>query len=83
MYMCCVSKLRAISTVSLVLQEDMLDSRRTEFQKSIEKLYSWDGFVEALDKKKMVLTPWCVVHSAFLGACTVSLPYVIDVYKYT
>lgn len=41
------------------IQEDMLDSRRTEFQKSIEKLYSWDGFVEALDKKKMVLTPWC------------------------
>ena len=39
-------------------QEDMLRERRQEFEDSIETLTSWDGFVTALDNKKMVLTPW-------------------------
>ena len=42
----------------LVLQDDMLTERRKEFNASITTLTSWDGFVEALDEKKMVLTPW-------------------------
>ena len=36
----------------------MLNTRRQEFNNSIEELTSWDGFVAALDRKKMVLTPW-------------------------
>ena len=46
------------------MQEDMLKTRRAEFDSSIEKLTSWDGFLDALDRKKMVLTPWYVVHPA-------------------
>ncbi len=40
------------------LQEDMLQKRRDEFDNSIVTLTSWDGFVKALDEKKMVMTPW-------------------------
>jgi len=36
----------------------MLQTRRDEFEDSIEELSSWDGFVKALDNKKMVRTPW-------------------------
>ena len=36
----------------------MLFKKREEFQNSIVELTSWDGFVEALDNKKMVMTPW-------------------------
>ena len=46
------------------MQEDMLNARRDEFENSIEKLTSWDGFLDALDRKKMILTPWYAVHSA-------------------
>ncbi|DBA82977.1 TPA: hypothetical protein ACH3X1_006755 [Trebouxia sp. C0004] len=41
------------------IQEDMLQTRRKEFDNSIVELTSWDGFVKALDDKKMVRTPWC------------------------
>jgi len=44
--------------VYLSLQEDMLQTRRKEFENSIVELTSWDGFVKALDDKKMVRTPW-------------------------
>ncbi len=44
--------------VCLSLQEDMLQARRKEFNNSIVELTSWDGFVKALDDKKMVRTPW-------------------------
>ena len=44
--------------VCLSLQEDMLQTRRDEFEDSVEELTSWDGFVKALDNKKMVRTPW-------------------------
>lgn len=36
----------------------MLRMRRQEFDQSIERLTSWEGFVEALDRRRMVLTPW-------------------------
>ena len=45
-------------SVRLSLQEDMLQARRDEFENSIVELTSWDGFVQALDNKKMVRTPW-------------------------
>ena len=45
-----------------VKQGDMLNARRKEFDNSIEKLTTWDGFVDALNKKKMVMTPWYAVH---------------------
>ena len=55
----CVSHLQA---EPLQMQEDMLNTRRDEFENSIEKLTSWDGFLDALDRKKMVMTPWYAVH---------------------
>ena len=45
------------------MQEDMLKTRQDEFENSIEKLTSWNGFLDALDRKKMVMTPWYAVHS--------------------
>ena len=47
----------------------MLKARREEFENSIERLTSWDGFLDALDRKKMVLTPWYAVHSAVFLIC--------------
>ncbi|KAL3156197.1 hypothetical protein ABBQ32_012481 [Trebouxia sp. C0010 RCD-2024] len=49
------------------IQDDMLATRREEFEDSIVECKSWDGFVEALDNKKMVQTPWYAVFSAILG----------------
>ena len=57
----CVSHIQA---EPLNTQEDMLTARRDEFQNSIERLTSWDGFLDALNRKKMVLTPWYATSSA-------------------
>ena len=38
----------------------MLKRKREQFDDSIETLTSWDGFVDALNRKKMVMTPWWV-----------------------
>lgn len=43
---------------SLWLQEDMLSLRRAEFEDRLKTHYTWDGFVDLLDQKKMVKTPW-------------------------
>lgn len=51
----------------MAMQDDMLATRREEFEDSIVECKSWDGFVEALDNKKMVQTPWYAVFSAILG----------------
>lgn len=49
-----------LKVTSRLLQDDMLHKKREEFERSIVKMTSWDGFVAALDDKKMVMTPWCV-----------------------
>ncbi|QDZ18022.1 prolyl-tRNA ligase [Chloropicon primus] len=41
------------------IQKDMLESARAEFNESIVRVTNWDGFVPALDAKKMILAPWC------------------------
>lgn len=41
------------------MQADMLARAVEKRNASIVTCTSWDGFVEALDDKKMVLTPWC------------------------
>ena len=41
------------------MQADMLARATEKRNASIVTCTSWDGFVEALDAKKMVLTPWC------------------------
>ena len=58
LYLLCYHSI-SCSCVCLSLQEDMLQNRREEFENSIVELTSWDGFVKALDDKKMVRTPWC------------------------
>lgn len=41
------------------IHNDMLKKASEERDASIVKLTSWEGFIEALDSKKMVLAPWC------------------------
>ena len=41
------------------MQADMLARATKRRNESVVTVTSWDGFVEALDDKKMVLTPWC------------------------
>ncbi len=38
----------------------MLARARAEFDSCIEKALTWDDFMAALDRKHMVLAPWCV-----------------------
>ena len=39
----------------------MLARARAEFDSSIERTLTWDDFMAALDRKHMVLAPWCVL----------------------
>lgn len=57
-----------ISTVSLVeqvkdllddIQNSLYDSAKKRRDACIEKVETWDQFIEALGKKKMILAPWC------------------------
>ena len=41
------------------MQADMLARATQRRNESVVTVTSWDGFVEALDECKMVLTPWC------------------------
>ena len=41
-------------------QDDMLARARAEFNSCIETATTWDDFMGALDRKHMVLAPWCV-----------------------
>mmetsp|Transcript_3874 Transcript_3874/g.15778 ORF Transcript_3874/g.15778 Transcript_3874/m.15778 type:complete len:616 (-) Transcript_3874:51-1898(-) len=41
------------------MQADMLERATEKRNASVVTCTSWDGFVEALDDCKMILTPWC------------------------
>ena len=41
------------------MQADMLQRATEKRNASVVTCTSWDGFVEALDDCKMILTPWC------------------------
>ena len=41
------------------VQQDMFNRAKEVRDANIIKLTSWDGFVAALDEKKLILTPWC------------------------
>ena len=41
------------------MQADMLKRATKKRNESVVTCTTWYGFVEALDDKKMVLTPWC------------------------
>lgn len=43
----------------LLLQADMLAKARAEFDSCIERVYNFDEFMAALDRKHMCLAPWC------------------------
>ena len=42
-----------------LLQADMLAKARAEFDACIERVYDFDQFMAALDRKHMCLAPWC------------------------
>jgi len=41
------------------IQKDMFERAKAVRDANIVKLTSWDGFVAALDDKKLIMTPWC------------------------
>lgn len=41
------------------IQKDMFERARKIRDENIVSLTSWDGFIEALDAKKLIMTPWC------------------------
>ena len=41
------------------VQADMLRRATEKRNAAVTTCMNWDGFVEALDQKKMILTPWC------------------------
>lgn len=43
----------------VTVQQDMFNRAKETRDNSIIRLTSWDGFIDALDAKKLILTPWC------------------------
>ena len=43
----------------------MLARARAQFDSSIERALTWEDFKAALDRKHMVLAPWCVLKGGF------------------
>eukprot|EP01071_Lankesteria_metandrocarpae_P009665 Lankesteria_metandrocarpae@DN5234_c0_g1_i1.p2 len=41
------------------MQKEMLSSARARMEESIAKVTEWEGVVPALNKKMMVMAPWC------------------------
>ncbi|XP_017229814.1 proline--tRNA ligase, cytoplasmic [Daucus carota subsp. sativus] len=41
------------------IQKSLFDSAKEKRDACIEKVATWDQFIEALGKKKMILAPWC------------------------
>lgn len=41
------------------IQKDMFERAKKVRDENIVSLTSWDGFIEALDAKKLIMTPWC------------------------
>lgn len=41
------------------IQQNLFDLAKEKRDACIEKVKTWDEFVEALGKKKMILAPWC------------------------
>jgi len=41
------------------IQNEMFERAKKTRDESIVKLTSWDGFITALDDRKLILTPWC------------------------
>lgn len=41
------------------IQKSLYDSAKQKRDACIEKVQTWDQFIEALGKKKMILAPWC------------------------
>ena len=41
------------------MQAEMFARAKAKRDAAVVTVTSWDGFVAALDEKKMVLTPWC------------------------
>lgn len=43
------------------IQKEMLESARAVRDKSIAQVFKWEDFVPALDKRCMIIAPWCEV----------------------
>ncbi|KAE8723235.1 Class II aaRS and biotin synthetases superfamily protein isoform 2 [Hibiscus syriacus] len=41
------------------IQQNLFDAAKQKRDACIEVVKTWDGFVEALGKKKLILAPWC------------------------
>ena len=41
------------------IQTEMLERARGNFNACLERATNWEGFMAALDRKHMVLAPWC------------------------
>jgi len=41
------------------VQNDMFERAKKQRDENIVRLTSWDGFISALDEKKLIMTPWC------------------------
>lgn len=41
------------------IQKTLFDSAKEKRDACIEKVATWEQFIDALGKKKMILAPWC------------------------
>jgi hypothetical protein len=61
-----------VEKIGETMQKGLLEKARKEHDSCIAVADNWDDFVTALNKKKMVLAPWCdeVVCFSSLQFCT-------------
>ncbi|KAG4302182.1 hypothetical protein PCK1_001454 [Pneumocystis canis] len=49
----------SVSELLEIIQLDLYKKAKKEYDESIEIVYEWKDFVSALNKKKLLLIPWC------------------------
>jgi prolyl-tRNA synthetase len=50
---------KSISDLLVKIQSDMFERAKQERDSRLVRLETWDNFVSTLDKKCMILAPWC------------------------
>ena len=66
----------AIPALLRTIQADMFNRAKTARDEKIVQVTSWDGFVPALEKNCLVLTPFCDIEEweDKVKVCVVSIP---------
>ncbi|EMR11272.1 proline-tRNA ligase [Pneumocystis murina B123] len=55
--------LQTVSELLTTIQSDLYKKAKKMYDENIQIVYKWDDFVPSLNKKKVLLVPWCKISS--------------------